>query len=225
MLGWLKAAVVFAVKMFAWTRQSSTPSLVDALPFAVGQLLPAVQRAIEYQHLDTQVKFDAWLDMFDQATGVDTAAIDFIGGLPADKEEKFFDHLIEAARIYGYHLIGMEGYVEHSSSPVQGKTGAAPNPGQAQSVTIEPSLQWVVSLHCKVGFEVNVFLGACKTRLPDLVPNIDYDASAGNQTIFSVDVLLMSSDSATAVSMASALLKHHFGDLIVMDVIAEPSEN
>ena len=111
MLGWLKAAVVFGVKMFGWVKQTDKPSLTDALPFAVSQLLPVVQRAIEFQGFDTQEKFDAWLLTLDQATGVEAGAIDFIGGLPADKEEAFFDHLIGAARIYGYHLIGVEGYV------------------------------------------------------------------------------------------------------------------
>lgn len=111
MLGWLKSAVVFGVKMFGWVTKSEKPSLVDALPFAVSQLLPAVQRAIEFQGLNTQEKFDTWLETLDQATGVEAGAIDFIGGLPAEKEEEFFDHLIAAARIYGYHLIGVKGYV------------------------------------------------------------------------------------------------------------------
>lgn len=114
MLGWLKAAVTFSVKMFGWIKQTDQPSLIDALPFAVAQLLPAVQRAIEYQGLHTQEKFDTWLNTLDQATGVEAGAIDFVGGLPADKEEEFFDHLIEAARIYGYHLIGVKGYVSAS---------------------------------------------------------------------------------------------------------------
>lgn len=111
MLGWLKAAVSFAVKMYGFVTKDEKPSLVDALPFAVGQLLPAVQRAIQFQGLNTQEKFDAWLDTLDQSTGIDKGAIDFIGGLPADKEEEFFDHLIAAARIYGYHLMGLDGYV------------------------------------------------------------------------------------------------------------------
>lgn len=111
MFGWLRSAVVFGVKMFGWVTKSDKPSLADALPFAVAQLLPAVQKAIEFQGLNTQEKLDAWLDTLDKATGVEAGAIDFVGGLPADKEEEFFDALIQAARIYGYHLIGVKGYV------------------------------------------------------------------------------------------------------------------
>lgn len=114
MLGWLKSAVSFAVKLYGWVNKGGKPSLADALPFAVSQLLPAVRRAIEFQGLDTQEKFDAWLDTLDEATGVEAGAIDFIGGLPAEKEEEFFDHLIEAARIYGYYIIGVPGYVKNS---------------------------------------------------------------------------------------------------------------
>ena len=111
MLGWLKMAVKVGLKIYGFvTAPGAKPSLIDALPFAVGQLLPAVQKAIHYQGLNTKEKFDAWLVTVDAGTGSDENAVDFIAGLPADKEEIFFDHLIEAARIYGYNLIGVEGY-------------------------------------------------------------------------------------------------------------------
>jgi len=111
MFGWLKAAVVIGLKIYGFVSKGDKPSLADALPFAVGQMLPAVQKAIQYQGLDTKEKFDAWLIAVDAGTGSDTTAVDLLVRLPADKEELFFDHLIEAARIYGYHLIGVEGYL------------------------------------------------------------------------------------------------------------------
>jgi len=111
MLGWLKMAVTVGLKLFSFvTAKGTKPTMVDAIPFAVSQMLPAVQRAIQYQGLDTKEKLDAWLVTIDAGTGSDADAVDIIARLPADKEESFFDHLIEAARIYGYHLIGVEGY-------------------------------------------------------------------------------------------------------------------
>jgi len=113
MFGWLKAAVTIGLKIYGFVAKAGDkPSLADALPFAVGQLLPAIQKAIQYQGLDTKEKFDRWLATVDAGTGSEATAIDLIATLPADKEEAFFDHLIEAGRIYGYHLIGVEGYRE-----------------------------------------------------------------------------------------------------------------
>jgi len=110
MFGWLKAVVSIGLKIYGYVAKSDKPGLADALPFAVGQMLPAVQKAIEYQGLDTKEKFDAWLATVDAGTGSDEGALDLIVKLPPDKEEEFFDHLVEAARIYGYHLIGVVGY-------------------------------------------------------------------------------------------------------------------
>lgn len=110
MFGWLKAAVVVGLKIYGFVAGGDKPGLADALPFAVGQMLPAVQKAIQYQGLDTKEKLDVWLATVDTGTGSDINAVDLIIKLPADKEELFFDHLVEAARIYGYHLIGVEGY-------------------------------------------------------------------------------------------------------------------
>lgn len=111
MLGWLKMAVMVGLKIYGYvTAKDDRPALADAIPFAVGQMMPAVKQAIRYQGLDTKEKLDAWLDTIDAGTGSDAEAVDVVAKLPADKEEVLFDHLIEAARVYGYHLIGVEGY-------------------------------------------------------------------------------------------------------------------
>ena len=81
------------------------------LPFVVSQLLPAVEQAIRFQGLNTKEKFDSWLTTLDESTGIEPP-VDLISRLPAEQEEALFDHLLEAARIYGYHLIGVPGYRE-----------------------------------------------------------------------------------------------------------------
>jgi len=110
MLGWIKAVLAVGVKIYGFLMKDDKPGLAETLPFAVGQILPAVQKAISYQGLNTKEKFDQWLKVIDTGTGVDEGAVDLISGLPAEKEEILFDHLVEIARIYGYHLIGVEGY-------------------------------------------------------------------------------------------------------------------
>lgn len=110
MFGWLKVIVGVAAKIYGYVKGSRPTTFANVIPFAVSQLLPAVENAIKYQSLDTKEKFDAWLQTLDQTTGSDPGAVDIIERLPADKEEEFFDHLVEAARIYGYHLIGVPGY-------------------------------------------------------------------------------------------------------------------
>lgn len=111
MLGWIKAAVGFGVKMYSKLNEGSkTDVMSDALPFAISTLLPTVKNAIAYGGKNTKEKFDAWLDTLDAMTGDDQLAIDLIPSLPPALEEKFFDHLKEAARIYGYMMLKVEGY-------------------------------------------------------------------------------------------------------------------
>lgn len=114
MLGWFEAALTVGVKILGLLvskkDQGQALTLADAFPFAISQLLPAVENAIKYQGLDTKEKLDGWLVTFDMATGEEPTAIDIIHGLPADKEEILFDHAIEIARIYGYYKIGVPGF-------------------------------------------------------------------------------------------------------------------
>lgn len=111
MLGWIKAALLLGINLFGWLK-GGKKTLADALPFAIGQLLPAVENAVKFQKLDTKEKLDAWLEAVDAGTGDDATGVDIIRGLPAAKEEELFDHLIEVARTYGYYLIGVPGYRE-----------------------------------------------------------------------------------------------------------------
>ena len=113
MLGWLRAALNAGLTVYSLVKgKDEKPSLTEALPMVISNLLPMVQNAISFGGMNTKGKFDAFLDTIDSATGEDATAIDFIQDLPAEKEEQLFDHLKEAARIYGYSLIGVPGYKE-----------------------------------------------------------------------------------------------------------------
>lgn len=110
-LGILKATLQFGLQLFGAIRGAEQkPTLSDLLPTIVANILPAVDQAITYQKLDTTEKLDSWLASLDAATGVESTAVDILKDLPADKEELFWDHIIEAARIYGYCRIGVEGF-------------------------------------------------------------------------------------------------------------------
>lgn len=89
-----------------------TPAFAEIWPDVTANVMKAVNAAVTYGGIDTKEKLDAYLATADAALGDEPAAIDIVKGLPADKEEQLSDHLIEAARIYGYHLIGVEGYKE-----------------------------------------------------------------------------------------------------------------
>ena len=113
MFGILKSLISVAVpivKLFLNKEEGEKVTVAEALPFAVGQLLPAVQKAIEYGKLTTVEQVDAWLDTVDAATGDDVTAVDLIKSMPDDKEELFFDHIKEAVRIYAYCLLKVPGY-------------------------------------------------------------------------------------------------------------------
>ena len=112
MLGWLKSAITFGAKLvsFLWSDGSPRPTLTDGLAFAVANLMPAVEKAINYGGMSTQAKFDSWLETIDQTTGTDPGAVDVFRNIPAEQEEQLFDHFKEAARIYGYNLLRVPGY-------------------------------------------------------------------------------------------------------------------
>lgn len=111
LFGWISGALKLGLGLWGWVRgQDSKPTLTDLLPVIMSNLLPAVEKAIGYQGLDTQEKFDSWLEALDAGTGSDPTAVDLIRDLPPDQEELLFDHLKEAARIYGYCLIKVPGY-------------------------------------------------------------------------------------------------------------------
>jgi len=110
MLGVLRALIGAAGAVIKIFKGGEKPTWAEAMPFVLQQLIPAVQQAVEYQGYNTREKFDAWLSTMDASTGTDPGAIDIIPQLPQDKEEEFFDALKEAARVYGYSLIGVEGY-------------------------------------------------------------------------------------------------------------------
>ena len=109
--GILSGVLDFGVKLWGSIKGTGAkPTMTDLLPLVVGNILPAVEKAISYQNLDSQEKVDAWLATLDAATGEEASAADVLRDLPADKEEQLFDHLLEVARIYAYSKIGVEGY-------------------------------------------------------------------------------------------------------------------
>ncbi len=112
MIGWIKTALSLGLRMFGILTGKDKPRMTDALPFVLANLLPAVEKAIEYKGLSTQAKFDSWLATLDTGTGSDLDAADFFPNLPPNREEELFDHLIEAARIYGYCLLKVDGYYQ-----------------------------------------------------------------------------------------------------------------
>jgi len=73
-------------------------------------LMTAIPQAIQFGSLDTKEKFDDFLEAFDAFTGMEATAINVIKDMPPEKAEVFFDSIKEAARVYGYHLLKVEGY-------------------------------------------------------------------------------------------------------------------
>ncbi len=107
---WLLVAVQFGgalVKALTGKKASMT----DILKLALNNLLPSVEAAIQ-NGANTKELFDAWLDELDARTGTDVGAFDIIKDMPADKEEEFFDHLKEMARLYGYCKLELPGFHE-----------------------------------------------------------------------------------------------------------------
>ena len=90
----------------------------DLIMLIVSKIFPMVTEAISSQNLTTREQFDQWLILFDNTTGADAAAIDIIKGMSPIMEEKFFDHIIEAARVYGYWIIDGHGDEEIDISKV-----------------------------------------------------------------------------------------------------------
>jgi hypothetical protein len=90
--------------------KENKPTVMEVLPTVVGQLLPAVQSAIKYQNMTTKAQLDAWLETLDASMGEEAGAVDIIHDMPSNREEELSDHLLAAARIYGYNLLGVEGY-------------------------------------------------------------------------------------------------------------------
>lgn len=86
------------------------PSWTEAVPMVMAQILPLVNQAIEYGGATDKEKFDDWLKGLDAATGSDPGAAIIISDIPRDKAEIFWDHVIEAARIFGYAKLNVKGY-------------------------------------------------------------------------------------------------------------------
>jgi hypothetical protein len=86
------------------------PKWTEAVPLVISQVLPLVNDAIVYGGMDSKEKFDSWLEGFDRATGSDPGAVNVIHDIPADKLEEFYDHIKEAARIFGYAKLGVPGF-------------------------------------------------------------------------------------------------------------------
>jgi len=110
LFGILQAAIVLGAKMVQMFTGKTKPSFLDGAGMAVGQLIPAIQQAVNYGGMNTKEKIDSWLDNVDRTTGTDPGAIEMIPGMPPDKEEEFFDHLIGAARLYAYSYAKILGY-------------------------------------------------------------------------------------------------------------------
>lgn len=107
-LSWLGTIAKVAVQLIAGG--GAKVDAAQGLPFTISQILPAVERAIRYQGLGTKEKFDQWLELADRAVGEEPGALHLFGDLPAKLEEELSDHVIEIARIYGYHLLKVDGY-------------------------------------------------------------------------------------------------------------------
>jgi len=110
--GWLLGIFKVGISVFNLFKGSGEqkPSLTELLPFALTQLIPAVDNAIKYQGLASKEQFDQWLVTLDATTGSDPGAFDFMKSMPPEIEEEMFDALINVARIYGYNRLKVEGY-------------------------------------------------------------------------------------------------------------------
>ena len=110
-LKWLQKVAHVAVNLLGTPAQPNSVPISSGLPFSFTQMMSSGERVIGYGGMASKEKFDAWLELADSATGSEKTAIDLFIGLPAKAEEELFDHLIDAARIYGYHLLKLPGYV------------------------------------------------------------------------------------------------------------------
>lgn len=108
MLGIIRAILSTGLKIFAITKQTK-PTTSELIMTIMSQLFPTINNAIKAQNMTTHEQFDAWLVTMDEATGTDAMALDIIKGMSAELEEQFFDHIIAAARVYGYWLIDGKG--------------------------------------------------------------------------------------------------------------------
>lgn len=111
------------------------------------------------------------------------------------------------------------------TEPPKTKPPETEPPEAESSVTTEPLIRWAVALHCEIPFKVEVFLAAWQTRLHPLRALVDYEASDEKTTIFDVEMFVQASSNARAASMASGLLKRHFDNLVILEMLAEPSKD
>ena len=104
---------LFEAAISLWKMFKRKPRWSEAVPTVIAQVLPLVDKAIEYGGADSKEKFDSWLEGFDRATGdpaVDPGAVAVFPDIPRDKAEIFWDHIKEAARVYGYCKLGVPGF-------------------------------------------------------------------------------------------------------------------
>lgn len=104
---------LFEAGICLWKLFSRKPKWSEAVPAVIAQVLPLVDKAIQYGGANSKEKFDAWLVGFDRATGdpaVDTGALEVFPDIPRDKAEVFWDHIKEAARVYGYCKLKVPGF-------------------------------------------------------------------------------------------------------------------
>lgn len=110
--------------------------------------------------------------------------------------------------------------LSESGPPYLGPLESGP-PETESTETTEPVIVWHVSLHCEIAFNPDVFATAWLTRLPNLVPVVDYEDSDERTTFFNVTIGVEAPNNVKACTMASGLLRRHFQTVKILEMTAE----
>ncbi len=108
---WVLTALDFGVDVYHKFRGGEKPGIVNLTSFALTNLLPAVQAAVNTQGLTTEEQIDTWANNIDTMTGTDVGAVSFDNDMPLEKQEELADHMIAIMKITAKHLRKIKGYV------------------------------------------------------------------------------------------------------------------
>jgi hypothetical protein len=108
---WVMTALDFGVDVYHKFHGTEKPNILNMTSFALTNLLPAVQAAVNTQNLTTEEQIDTWAQSIDAMTGTDVGAVSFDNDMPLDKQEELADHMIAIMKITAKHVKKIKGYV------------------------------------------------------------------------------------------------------------------
>lgn len=101
---------IFSTAVGLWRFFGGKPKWSDVVGRVTRDVFDLVDQAITFGNMDNRKKFDDFLQALDLKTGADPGAVDMLKDVPADQEEVFWDHIVEAARVYGYCKLKIPGF-------------------------------------------------------------------------------------------------------------------